>query len=86
MNDVLITCLPKDLPEFIEVDLASLAVGQSVHVRDISFPAGVTPVLHEGENPTIVTTSAPGGASADDAAEAAPAAAAPAAGDAKPAA
>lgn len=62
MNDVLISCLPKDLPEFIEVDLASLAVGQSVHVRDISFPAGVSPVLHEGENPTIVTTSTPGGA------------------------
>ncbi len=85
MNDVLVSCLPKDLPEFIEVDLANLAVGQSVHVRDISFPAGVTPVLHEGENPTIVTTSSPGGAGADEAAEGAPAAA-PAAGEAKPAA
>jgi large subunit ribosomal protein L25 len=84
MNDVLISCLPKDLPEFIEVDLANLAVGQSVHVRDISFPSGVTPVLHEGENPTVVTTSAPGGA-AEEPTESAPAAA-PAAGETKPAA
>ena len=85
MNDVLISCLPKDLPEFIEVDLSSLAVGQSVHVRDISFPAGVTPVLHEGENPTVVTTSAPGGG-ADEPTEAAAPAAAPAAGsESKPA-
>ena len=82
MNDVLITCLPKDLPEFIEVDLANLAVGQSVHVRDLVMPAGVSPVLHAGENPTVVTVAVPGGAG-DEAAPAA-GAAAPAA-EAKPA-
>ncbi|MEN9758902.1 MAG: hypothetical protein RLZZ281_649 [Pseudomonadota bacterium] len=83
MNDVLITCLPKDLPEFIEVDLANLAVGQSVHVRDLVMPAGVSPVLHAGENPTVVTVAVPGGASDEEAAPAA-GAAAPAA-EAKPA-
>ena len=42
LNDVLVSCLPKDLPEFIEVDLANLAVGHSMHVRDLVMPAGVT--------------------------------------------
>lgn len=67
LNEVMVSCLPKDLPEFIEVDLSKLAVGHSVHVRDLVMPPGVTPVLHAGENPTVVIASAPGGAS--DAAE-----------------
>ncbi len=83
LTDVLVSCLPKDLPEFIEVDLSNLTVGHSLHVRDLVVPAGVTLVLHEGENPTVVTASVPGGG-ADEAAPEAPAAA-PAAGE-KPAA
>lgn len=88
LNDVLVSCLPKDLPEFIEVDLGSLSVGHSMHVRDLVMPAGVTLVLHSGENPTVVTATIAGGG-ADDAAEAPAAGAAeakPAGGDAKPAA
>lgn len=42
LNEVEIECLPKDLPEFIEVDLSTLAVGQIVHLSDLSLPAGVT--------------------------------------------
>jgi len=83
LTDVQITCLPKDLPEFIEVDLSELAVGHSIHVRDLVLPSGVSLVLHAGENPTVVTASVPGGG-ADEAAPAE--GAAPAAGDAKPAA
>lgn len=41
LNEVQISCLPKDLPEFIEVDLASLSVGDVVHLSDIKLPAGV---------------------------------------------
>jgi large subunit ribosomal protein L25 len=81
LTDVLVSCLPKDLPEFIEVDLSNLAVGHSLHANDLIMPAGVTMVLHVGENPTIVTASVPGGGAADEAG-----AAAPAAGEAKPAA
>lgn len=84
MNDVLISCLPKDLPEFIEVDLSTLTVGHSVHVRDLVMPAGVTPVLHAGENPTVVTVASPGGAADEGEGEAG--GAAPAGGEAKPAA
>ena len=39
--DVEIACLPKDLPEFIEVDLADLAIGDALHLSDIRLPAGV---------------------------------------------
>jgi large subunit ribosomal protein L25 len=77
LTDVLVSCLPKDLPEFIEVDLSNLAVGHSLHANDLVMPAGVTLVLHVGENPTIVTASVPGGSAAD---EADSGAAAPAAG------
>ena len=84
LTDVLVSCLPKDLPEFIEVDLSTLAVGHSVHVRDLVIPAGVTLVLHTGENPTVVTASVPGGAAEEEAAAPAEGAAAPAA-EAKPA-
>ncbi len=41
ITDVEIQCLPKDLPEYIEVDLADLDIGQAVHLSDISVPAGV---------------------------------------------
>jgi large subunit ribosomal protein L25 len=84
LTDVSISCLPKDLPEFIEVDLSGLAVGHSLHARDLVLPAGVSLVLHAGENPTVVTASMPGGGADDAAAEGG--AAAPAAGEAKPAA
>ncbi|WP_454829579.1 50S ribosomal protein L25/general stress protein Ctc [Pseudoxanthomonas wuyuanensis] len=41
LNEVQISCLPKDLPEFIEVDLAELAVGDVIHLSNIKLPAGV---------------------------------------------
>ncbi|MHC5350515.1 50S ribosomal protein L25/general stress protein Ctc [Metapseudomonas furukawaii] len=39
--EVEVSCLPKDLPEFIEVDLAAVEVGQIVHLSDLKVPAGV---------------------------------------------
>jgi len=84
LTDVLISCLPKDLPEFIEVDLSELAVGHSLHARDLTLPAGVSLLLHAGENPTIVTASVAGPGAEESAAPGA--AEAPAAGEPKPAA
>ena len=83
LSDLDISCLPKDLPEFVEVDLSGLDVGQSIHVNDLKLPAGVTIVFH-GDNPTVATASIPAGkveaeAEATAAAEAAAAAPAPAA-------
>lgn len=41
LKDVNIACLPKDLPEFIEVDLAALSVGDIIYLSDLKLPAGV---------------------------------------------
>lgn len=41
LNEIEISCLPKDLPEFIEVDLGELKVGDIVHLSDLKLPAGV---------------------------------------------
>jgi large subunit ribosomal protein L25 len=42
MKHVDVTCLAKDLPEFIEVDVSPLDVGESVHLSDLKLPSGVT--------------------------------------------
>lgn len=50
MNELEISCLPKDLPEYIEVDVIDLDIGDSLHISDIKLPAGVTSVeLSHGE-------------------------------------
>jgi large subunit ribosomal protein L25 len=41
LNEVTVSCLPKDLPEFIEIDLSNLKVGDIVHLSDIKLPNGV---------------------------------------------
>jgi len=41
MNDVEISCLPKDLPEYLEVDLGEIGVGDIVHLSEIKLPSGV---------------------------------------------
>lgn len=53
-SEVDVACLPKDLPEFIEVDLSGLTVHQTLRVLDLKLPAGVKPVLKGKENPTVV--------------------------------
>jgi large subunit ribosomal protein L25 len=59
LNNLYITCLPADLPGFIEVDLSKITVGHSIHVKELAFPHGVTPVLHRGENPVVASASLP---------------------------
>jgi large subunit ribosomal protein L25 len=44
MNDLEITCLPGDLPEFINVFMAQLTVGDAIHISDLALPEGVTSV------------------------------------------
>jgi large subunit ribosomal protein L25 len=66
MNEIDIKCLPSALPEFIEVDLSGLSVGQSVHVSEISLPAGVEIIAHGGDS-VVATLTLPRGAKSDDA-------------------
>lgn len=50
-NDIDITCLPADLPAFIEVDVIDLEVGHSLHISDVKLPTGVSSVeLAKGED------------------------------------
>ncbi|HVL77060.1 MAG TPA: 50S ribosomal protein L25/general stress protein Ctc [Noviherbaspirillum sp.] len=62
LNELEVSCLPADLPEFIEVDLSKVEAGATVHLNDITLPKGVTPVLHGQDNPTIATAVASAGA------------------------
>ncbi|ADE16932.1 ribosomal 5S rRNA E-loop binding protein Ctc/L25/TL5 [Nitrosococcus halophilus Nc 4] len=51
LNDVEITCLAKDLPESIEVDLTDLGAGEALHLSDLKLPEGVEiPALKLGED------------------------------------
>lgn len=59
LTELGVSCLPKDLPAFIEVDLSRLAVGQSIHVSDLTLPAGVTAVTRGGESPVVATAVVP---------------------------
>ena len=53
-----ISCMPKDLPEFIAVDLSGLTKGHSLHLNDIKLPAGVTAVTKGKTNPVLVAVVA----------------------------
>lgn len=67
-NDVEVTCLPQDLPAFIEVDLQNLQAGHSIHASELAFPPGVSPVLH-GEDYVVVSIPAKKGAGESEEAE-----------------
>ncbi|MES2633168.1 MAG: 50S ribosomal protein L25/general stress protein Ctc [Pseudomonadota bacterium] len=61
MSELDVSCLPKDLPEFIEVDLSGMKKGMSLHLADISLPKGVTAVTRGKPNPVIVSVVSIGG-------------------------
>lgn len=61
--DLDISCLPTDLPEFIEVDLSKLEAGQSLHVSNLALPKGVSAVVH-GDDATVAIAVVPAGATA----------------------
>jgi large subunit ribosomal protein L25 len=58
-TDLDITCLPKDLPGFIEVDLSTLDVGHSMHVSAVKLPAGVTVVTRGRTDPVVAAAIVP---------------------------
>lgn len=79
LTELDVSCLPKDLPSFIEVDLKDLAIGQSVHISQLAIPAGVE-IAHHGEgDPVLATVIIRGKTDAAEATEAAAAAEASAA-------
>ena len=94
MAEVEVSCLPADLPEYVEVDLAELQLGHSVHLSELKLPAGVeSEQLVRGDDSVVATVQVPravaesaAGAAAEEGAEAVAATTAggsPAAGDDK---
>ncbi|HEX7342598.1 MAG TPA: 50S ribosomal protein L25/general stress protein Ctc [Rhodanobacteraceae bacterium] len=59
LTEVEVACLPKDLPEHLEVDLGALELGDLIHLSDIKLPAGVElPALKLGEEHNIAVAGA----------------------------
>ena len=65
------SCLPKDLPEYLEVDVLELQIGDSVHLSDIALPEGVTSVAlahgDEDSDLSVAIVQAPRSAIEEDA-------------------
>ncbi len=63
VNEVEIICLPKDIPEFIEVDISALGLGASIHLTEMKIPKGVelAALTHGNENhdTAVVSIHAP---------------------------
>lgn len=69
MNEVEVSCLPKDLPEFIEVDLSGLQAGHSLHLSEIKLPPGVEFVeLRHGNDAAVASCVVPRGVAEEAAA------------------
>ena len=84
LTEVTISCLPKDLPEFIEVDLGQLAVGTIIHLSELKLPAGVEiPELKLGKEHDLAVVIAKHGKEEVEEVVEAPAAEVPAAKVAK---
>ena len=61
MIEVEVTCLPKDIPEYIEVDLSELKIGESIHLTDLKLPKGaaLTALSHgEGHDQQVANVHA----------------------------
>ena len=74
LTEAEVSCLPNDLPEFIEVDLAALEMGQSVHLSQINLPKGIEFVaLAHGNDAAVAAIAKTRGGVSDDATDDAPA-------------
>ena len=69
-TEIEISCLPADLPQFIEVDLSKLVGGASIHLAEVALPKGVSYLSHGGDaNPVLATAMVKGGGADEGAAE-----------------
>jgi large subunit ribosomal protein L25 len=69
LNEIEISCLPKDLPEYLEVDMIEVELGDSVHISDITLPEGVTSIalsVGEENDLSVASVQAPRGISEEE--------------------
>jgi large subunit ribosomal protein L25 len=60
LSEIDVSCLPDDLPEFIEVDLSNLQLGHSIHLSELTLPKGVESTqLRGGDDAVVVTIVVP---------------------------
>ena len=60
MTELEVSCLPADLPEYLEVDLSALELGDSVHLSEVKLPSGVESVqLTRGDDSVVVSVQVP---------------------------
>src|SRR5690606_2921342 len=57
VTELEVTCLPANLPKFIEVDLAQLTGGANVYLSDITLPKGVTHTVHGAESDLVLAAA-----------------------------
>lgn len=71
MTEVDITCLPAQLPEYLEADVSDLNLHESLHLSDIPLPEGVeiTTFAHGGDDLAVVTIAAVRGSASTDESE-----------------
>lgn len=60
LTEVDVTCLPQQLPEYLEADVSGLHIGESLHLSDLELPEGVelTSLAHGGDDLAVVTITA----------------------------
>ena len=69
LTELDVSCLPKDLPEFISVDVGELAAGNTIHLSNLQLPEGVEiPALMKGEDLPVATIAIPRAVAAEEAA------------------
>ncbi len=71
LTELEIRCLPKHLPEFIEVDMVAVETGQTIHLSDLELPEGVALAQahiddHEHDSPVVSVTTRRGGRLEDE--------------------
>jgi large subunit ribosomal protein L25 len=60
MTEIEVTCLPRNLPEFIELDVSKLELNELLHLSDIAVPEGVEFVaLAHGQDPAVISINPP---------------------------
>jgi large subunit ribosomal protein L25 len=79
-NEVEVSCLPKDLPEFIEVDMSGLSLNESIHLSQLQVPPGVQLLDLAREDSAVAAIHSPRAEEPEPTAAAAEGAAAPAEG------
>jgi large subunit ribosomal protein L25 len=71
VTELEVECLPADLPEFLEIDLAKIEAGQTMHAKDIPLPKGVTlTIAIDAENPVVASATIPAAVVSEESGEA----------------